>query len=67
MPLPLFQLIQSVKQQLAVHVILDGLHDQVAFRTKNIREQQLIAIPVGIQRLVKRHFTFQIGNFTQVH
>ena len=61
------QLCHRLRQHLAVCVRLDGTHDHVAVRTQHIAEQQLLAVPVGVQRLVEADLHAAAAVLPQVH
>ena len=67
MPLPRLQPGHRLPQELPVHVRLNGLHHQIALRPQHVGQQQLIAVPVGVQRLVKGQLRLLGGYFAQVH
>ena len=56
-----------LRQELAVHVGLDGPHDHVAVGAQHVGQQQLLAVPVGVQGLVKADLRALGGIFPQVH
>ena len=56
-----------LRQELAVHVGLDGPHDHVTVGAQHVGQQQLLAVPVGVQGLVKADLRALGGIFPQVH
>ena len=61
------ELRHRVSQELAVDIRLDGAHDNVPLRPEHVAQQQLLAIPVGVERLVETDLRALGRVFTQVH
>ena len=50
-----------------VDVVLHGPHDDVAVGAEDVGEQQLVAVPVGVDRLVEGDLGLAARNFADVH
>ena len=50
-----------------VDVVLQRPHNDIAVCAEHIGQQQLVAIPVGIDRLVERNLRLLVGDFADVH
>ena len=66
-PLSLAQSLQRLFQKLDVYFTFDILVDHVLARSQYIRQQQLISVPVHIQRFVDGHFQFDLAVPPQIH
>src|SRR5690606_715113 len=53
-------------QQVSVHLFLEAAVD-VALDADDVGEQQFVAVPVGVERLVKRYFRPGFRGPAQVH
>ena len=56
-----------VHQQLAVDIVLNGAQDKVLVGAENVGEQQLVSVPVGVERLVKADLGLLRRGLAQVH
>lgn len=65
--LPRGQLVDRVHQELAVDIVLNGLQDKVLVGAENVGEQQLVSVPVGVERLVKADLGLLRRGLAQVH
>ena len=65
--LPRGQLVDRVHQELAVDIVLNGLQDKVLVGAENVGEQQLVPVPVGVERLVKADLGLLRRGLAQVH
>ena len=65
--LPRAQLGDRLTQHLPVRVVLHGAGDLVLIGAENVGQQQLIAVPVGVQRLVKTDLRPLGADLAQVH
>ena len=67
LPLPVIEGGQGLGQHLAVCVLLHGPDHQVAVGPQNVGEEELVAVPVGAQGLVKGDLALLPRGFPQVH
>ena len=51
----------------ALGVVLERAAHGVGVRAEDVREQQLVAVPVGVERLVNAHLCFLGAAFAQIH
>ena len=66
-PLPLRQPRKGLAQQLLLGVLLHGPHDDVAVRPEHVGQQQLVAVPVRVDRLVERDLGLLACDLADVH
>lgn len=59
--------LQCRGQQRAVHILLNGTHDRVLLCPQHIAEQQLVSVPIGVERLIKGDLPLSVGIFAQMH
>ena len=50
-----------------VHIVLQWTHDDIPVRAQHVRQEQLVAVPVGVDRLVERDLRLLVGDLTDVH
>ena len=65
--LPRRKALQRGAQQLAVHRVLQVPADDIRLRAQDVGEQQLVPVPVHVERLVKRYLQPQPVGAAQVH
>ena len=50
-----------------VDIVLHRAHDGIRVRAQNVREQQLVAVPIGVDRLVERDLRLLPRNLSDIH
>ncbi len=54
-------------QQTPLGILFNGAHHYIRICAQYIAEQQLVAVPVGIQRFIKGYLALSVGIFAQIH
>ena len=65
--LPLGQPVDGLQQQVPLNAGFDVAVDRVGLRAEDVRQQQLVAVPVDVQRLVDRHLVLLRLGLAQIH
>ena len=67
LPVALAECLDGAQEHGALRVVLERAAHGVGVRAENVREQQLVAVPVGVERLVDAHLCFLRAALAQVH
>ena len=65
--LPGGQAAQGRKEHLPLGILLHGAVDDVRLGAQHVAEEQLVAVPIRVQRLVERDLPLLVGGLAQVH
>ena len=67
LPVALAERLNGAQEHGALRVVLERAAHGVGVRAENVREQQLVAVPVSVERLIDAHLRFLRAALAQVH